>query len=216
MADRSLFELKSTPGTAPFTWRRGNCFSRLDYVFVNSLLGAHVRSNRIAWYEFGSNFDHACVEATFVSGKSSTRGRSFPKLFKTDIASDLDRDWVKKHIEDTVAQFPGHWDPHMRLEYLKVVIRTKVLELRKMRISSSSSQSIKDRINSLISSNCSQSDIDLIESLKVELAKAESVEAEAMRIRAGAKWVEEGEKSTRYFLGRFKARMAAGPPIDPK
>ena len=42
----------------------------------------------------------------------------------------------------------------------------------------------------------------------MELGQAEANQAKTMRIRAGVKWAEEKEKSTRYFLGRFKTRCA--------
>ena len=47
-----------------------------------------------------------------------------------------------------------------------------------------------------------------IDSLKLRLHELEEREAEILRIKAGIKWREEGEKSTSYFLARFKARSA--------
>ena len=45
--------------------------------------------------------------------------------------------------------------------------------------------------------------------LKLELLQAEEAEAEELRLRAGIKWREEGERSSKYFLSRLKTRELA-------
>ena len=45
-----------------------------------------------------------------------------------------------------------------------------------------------------------------LDALKLRLHELEEVEADTLRIKAGVKWREEGEKSTSYFLAKFKAR----------
>ena len=35
---------------------------------------------------------------------------------------------VKRELEERLAQIPDHWDPHVKLEYLKVSIRSVISE----------------------------------------------------------------------------------------
>ena len=162
------------------------------------------------WHEFGPHYDHACVKVQFAPTQVVDRGRSFPKLFKTDISNEVSKAWLKDQLDALQRQMLPHWDPHMRLEFVKSMLRSKTLELRQMNKRTLGSEVIKDRLNSLIAKSIfTRADIDCIEALKADLLLAEEQESETMRIRAGVKWREEGERSTRYFLSRFKARVNA-------
>ena len=211
MSDRSLCEAdKSNSQNNSFTWRRGLCCSKLDYIFLTPLLHTNVTECNTRWYEHGHSYDHACVGVKIASVQKAERGRSFPKLFCSDISAETDKVWIKEQLEKISAECLPHWNPLLRLDYTKSMLRVKVLELRKMKTRTCSSDTIKDKINA-ISANpiLTRSEIDNIESLRVELARAEETEAEILRIKAGVKWRENGEKSTKYFLGRFKARTVA-------
>ena len=210
-AHRSLLEINPKDSQKNFfTWKRGNCFSKLDYIFVSPLLSANIAKSVIKWYEFGSRYDHACVDVLFTAIRVTSRGRSFPKLFKTDIALESDRIWIRDQLKEFVQQLPPHWNPHMQIDFIKTMLRSKVLELRKMKQHCSSSAAIKEKISMLATKPImTRVEIDTIENLRLELATAEESESETMRIRAGVKWREEGERSTKYFMSRFKARVAA-------
>ena len=89
----------------------------------------------------------------------------------------------------------------MKLEFVKTMLRSKALELRSMNTRSCNSESIKEELDALLAKSIfTREDINCIEVLKLNLANAEELECETMRIRAGVKWREEGERSTRYFL----------------
>lgn len=211
LATRSLLEIQTHDSrNNGFTWRRGNCFSKLDYIFASPLLHAQAKNTLIKWYEFGSNYDHACIKASFVASSTPARGRSFPKLFKTDISNEADRLWIVNQLDNFSQQISPHWNPHMKLEFVKTMLRVKVLELRKMNKFTSSSDVIKERIDGIVAKPIlSRADIQQVEALRIKLARAEEVEEETMSIRAGIKWREEGERSSKFFLSRFKARAAA-------
>ena len=209
--DRGLVEVKASDSRLSlYTWRRGSCFSKLDYMFVSPYLGSNLTASAVTWHKFGANYHHPCFESQFRFTCKTDRGRSFPKLFYTDISTDKDKVWIKQQIELMLQQCLPHWDPHMKLDFVKNMLRSKTLELRLMNRYSSSSDSIKEKLNSLLTKPIfTRSDILAIEALRLDLAKAEEQEAELLSLKAGVKWREEGEKSTRYFLSRFKARSAA-------
>ena len=151
-----------------------------------------------------------CVCKLYSHRFRNWREVDFPKLFKTDIGLKIDRVWVKTQLDQAALQIPQHWDPHIRVEFMKTTQRTKVLELRKMNQNSCSTEAIVGRINSVTSKPIlNREDFHSIEELKLELARAEEQEEEKMRIKAGVKWREEGERSGKYFMSRYKTRLAA-------
>ena len=210
MSIRSLSEPTQLKQHQSYTWRRGDCFSKLDYVFASKALIPMVVSTAVRWHEFGANFDHAAVRVEFQSRDKPARGRSFPKLFHSDVRSDKDKNWLSEQLTQCQEQIPDFWDPHQKLEFLKTMLRSKTLELRQMRKFEDSSSAIRSKINELvINSPVTRDQAIELEQLRLKLSGAEEIEAEALKVAAGVKWREEGEKSTAYFLARFKARTAA-------
>ena len=194
-------------GIDRFTWRRANCCSRLDYIFLSTGLSSIVQSANTEWYMFGSNYDHASVSIKIGKKIGFTRGRSFPKIYKSDIASPRSVAWIAERLEEAKSQIPSHWNPHQVHEFLKMTLRSKTLEVRAMNRNQTNVSSIKERINQLLRVPTVDS-LRAVDQLKAELFQAEEVEAEVIRLRAGIKWREHGERSSKYFLGRLKSREA--------
>ena len=191
-----------------FTWRRANCCSRLDYVYVSTSLISRVQAHETQWYSFGSTYDHASVTVKIGSKIEIPRGRSFPKLFKSDIVSPRSVEWIRSQLEEARLQIPNHWNPHQVHDFLKMILRSKTLEIRAMNKKFSSTKAIADKINEVlrIPTDEARSEADR---LKIELLQAEEAEAEVLRLRAGIKWREQGEKSSKYFMGLLKSREAS-------
>ena len=119
-------------GTDRYTWRRANCCSRLDYIFLSTGLSSQVQCAKTDWYQFGSKYDHASVTVTMGRKTGFSRGRSFPKLYKSDISSPVSVAWVGEQLEQAKRQIPIHWNPHQVHEFLKMTLRSKTLEIRAM------------------------------------------------------------------------------------
>ena len=179
-------------------------------MFATPLLTVNSTSAIVKWHDFGAHSDHASVTTSFVMAHKSDKGRGFPKLFKTDITGEKNNGWIKSQIDFFMRQVPQRWDPLIKLDFLKAMLRSKTLELRTMNKRTFGSEAIKEKLNCILSKTIStRTDIDNIEALRLELVKVEDQEVETQRIKSGVKWREEGEKSTRYFLGRFKSRAGA-------
>ena len=109
-----------------------------------------------------------------------------------------------------LADAPGHWDPHLKLEFLKMCLRTifeKVQADRKKKEATEEhylNLELDLAIKSLAKGNISLRDrvelIDHVEELRTQ--KEIMVENKGKRLaeKLGTKWYNEGEKSTRYFL----------------
>ena len=108
-----------------------------------------------------------------------------------------------------------HWDPHIKLDYIKLVIRTKVLEIRaRNKVSESQLQALRrelEEFNNLTQIEGTQ--LTRFNDLRLDIHKEEEKQAEKLRIMAGVKWREEGERSTKYFLNAIKIREA-GATVD--
>ena len=207
LLDRNLCETVPEIPSKSFTWRRGTCLSKLDYIFLSSALMARASSVKTSWHEFGANLDHATISVQLKSGRETERGRSFPKLFKTDISSEQDRQWIHSQLRLHESQFPVHWNAHQKLDFLKMILRTKTLELRHMKKFENRCSLVREEINSIIlTAPLDPAKAAQLDELKLRLHELEEIEAETLRIKAGVKWREEGEKSTSYFLARFKAK----------
>ena len=207
MIERDMFETVSAEAKNSFTWRRGSCLSKLDYIFLSSALFARSNPVKTQWHEFGANLDHAAISVQIRTSMNSVRGRSFPKLFKTDIHSEQDRNWLREQISLQENQIPAHWNAHLRLDFVKMILRSKALELRQMKKFENSCASVREEINSLVLQvPLNDERVARLDFLKMKLHELEEVESEMLSIRAGVKWREEGEKSTSYFLAKFKAK----------
>ena len=204
LSDRDMAE---PSGLTHHTWRRGTCSSKLDYIFVSRSMLHRIKKVETKWHVFGANFDHAAVSIHVISAPNTPRGRSFPKVFKSDIANEIDKGWLLEQLIQSESQMLPHWTPHMKLDFIKTMLRSKTLELRQMRKSEKDIERLRNEINSLANATpISTETADKIDSLKLRLHDLEEATSEELRIKSGVKWREEGEKSTAFFLARFKAR----------
>ena len=135
-------------------------------------------------------------------------GFSYPKLNILDLGSQIEE--LKGEIIAAISEFPTHWDPHQKLDYIKVFIRTKVLEIRaKNKITISQLELLRnelDEFSKLPSIDEEQS--KSFNELRAVIHREEEKQSEKLRIIAGVKWREEGERSTKYFLNAAKIKEA--------
>ena len=193
-----------------FTWRRPNTdvFSTIDYVFHNTgeltLVG-----NSSDWSL--SMSDHAAVKCDFAFtgkevGKRSKVTRLDPSLIK-----DRERMLrIKEVINALMAMIPADWNPHIRLDYLKMCTRTvwEKHQAERKRIESDEEAQINEELNKAISkletSDLSEREkadlIEYIEELRIDKASEIEKKGERLAEKLGTKWYNEGEKSTRYFM----------------
>ena len=108
-----------------FTWRRPNsdCFSTIDHIFYSEE-SLNLMTADTDWSLTMS--DHAAVVANFNSKREPKLPRSrIPRLDPTILAGD-GAAAIKDEIYAMINEAPGTWDPHLRLEYAKMCIRTIV------------------------------------------------------------------------------------------
>jgi exonuclease III len=199
-----------------YTWKRGNCYSRLDHVFVSSESIQRVISSTTDWCFEKS--DHAAVVIELVNLNQIKKGPGIVKV-NTKILDDskiIAR--MAEEIDRMMAQTDESWNPHTRLEFLKVSIRTifsaKISEVRKgIRVELEETEAEINQLENLkirvLSQNNSNKCEQQLRCENVETASKNLTEklnflreklSKTMAFVSKAKWYEFGEKSNKFFL----------------
>ena len=191
-----------------FTWNRGNTFSKIDHIFVTHDLLVSISDYNTIW-DFVKS-DHAAIQLTINLDGKSSRGRSYPKLSLIDLKGDGVVTEIKTEICKAIQDFPHHWNPHLKLDFIKLVIRTKILEIRaRNKKVKDSIQHLRDKVNDFCTlTSLSSQQVTDFANARSELYNAEEIEAERLRLAAGVKWREQGERSNKFFLASLKTNQA--------
>jgi exonuclease III len=205
-----------------YTWKRGNCCSRLDYIFLSKSLVTKITKVKLDWAYDSS--DHAALEIVLKIEETPKRGPGLTRINTTILEDPVLSKQVEEEIGVMMAQADDTWDPHLRLEFLKVCIRsvisTKVMENRKS--TRKDIQECEEELNEIENlkigllkeqKNLSQKigsikSIDTAaDKLKQKLSKLRKALNDAMTFTSKAKWFEYGEKSNKFFLNLNKGRQ---------
>ena len=197
-------------GEKKFTWRRPNTdiFSTIDKILISQEKFEVIESSTNWSVSFS---DHAALEVELKLKESEIFERSKvtrldPSLMKVpEIKAQIEREFLEM-FKDAGTD----WNPHLKLEFAKMCIRTVVEKAqadRKVKESSEEEEVDKElnlAIEALQNSNTEQRHkedlIEYVEELRNK--KALFIEKKGQRLaeKLGTKWYNEGEKSTKYFL----------------
>ena len=197
-----------SPNGNNFTWNRGDIFSKLDYIFISADLLDVIGVYDTIWDLVKS--DHAAIKLSLTFDNPCKRGRSYPKLFLSDLKGEGIIEAIRDEISKAIDDFPSHWTPHQQLDFIKLVIRTNVLEVRaRNKVTNETIDLLRDELNSFkIYSTLNEQQITRFNYLRAKLYQEEGILAEKLRIMAGVKWIEEGERSTKFFLNSINSKRA--------
>ena len=206
-----------------FTWKRGTCYSRLDYIFVSESLLANISKVEHNW-SFETS-DHAALSVEFKLNQIPVRGPGISKVNTNILDDPKTLNEVRFEIKSLMEQVGTNWDPHMTLEFLKMNIRSvlsaKTSDIRKFYFNEI--KELEDEINQLESIRISTlenlesleendeskiNNVDLaIRNLKTKLHILRNKASETQSFKSKAKWFEYGEKSNKFFLNLLKSRQ---------
>ncbi len=204
-----------------YTWNRGNCYSRLDYIFVSSQLIQRISSAEHDW-AFETS-DHAAVRIEFRLENRPVKGPGTVKVNTRILEDPKIREQIRSEINDMMSQTDNSWNPHTKLEFLKMTIRTvfsaKTSEIRRyinVDISELEDDQMEEfKVNILelnspnkaeITSKISKIDIAIL-NLEAKLSQQRNKLNESRSFASRSKWFEYGEKSNKFFLGLMKSRQ---------
>ena len=211
------------PDVRRYTWRRPTPIqqSRLDFFLVNDILAVH--SNQVDILP-GYRTDHSIITISFQFGEDHPR-KSFWK-FNCSLLSDSSYlETINDVISDVVAEYAAlvynrellctmqipdiefTISDQLFLDVLLLKIREKSIQFssQKKKKIEEKEKTLKDIISKLEGKEI----LDNVEQTTLSEARNELVEIRENRmkgvfLRARARWVEDGEKATAYFLGLEK------------
>lgn len=194
-----------------FTWCRKNpsIARRLDYILLDEDLLVNKRKTVIQTLGFS---DHSAV-TTHIKFNNFKRGIS---SFKLNTALLRDNTYVElikgriKRIEEDLS----NEDAQLRWEMIKLEIKTTSKEysrFKKMKTDKdheSYAQELKCIEEQYKLNPNDEKTLETMTNIKKKLEIKKIADTNAARIRAGIKWIEEGEKCNKYFLSLEKSRAA--------
>ena len=207
---------KLNPRGVSFTWSNSDYSqaSRIDRFLISRSLLHFVRSNKVLPCVFS---DHDFVDLELcIDGLSNKRGgvwRLNTALladldFKREISSAIDR---QKSVISDFESLGAWWDD------LKLVIRSTCINYcsRKRQLINRERNFLTKRLIRAKNSFHAGDDSVVSELRDVESALSSLIsrEAEGAKIRSRAKWIEEGEKPTRFFF-RLEQKRAEKNSFD--
>lgn len=199
------------PHTSEYTWSRisqGKLTARrLDYVFLSD--AAHNNATEAEIYSVPSS-DHRGV---YVSLRSAdvARGPGYWKFNNSLLKNKTYIDNINQMIDSYTLETAGE-NAEVRWELLKLKIKSETIQYSKSLAVKRRNKTIELQSN-LNLCECAlartPTDVNLIrkrEELKLLLDICEQDKLKSAQIRSKEKWIQEGDKNTKYFLGLEKSR----------
>ncbi len=218
MDEMEALGLKCVNDKTKHTWNRGKILSTLDYIFTP----VHIADTSPVFnVRFGiDHSDHGLIQTTISYDLDKGRGMFRPNLAFLDCVDH--RSLFEAELFMALNNSNSEWDPHMKLEYAKVMIRSKAAEfsIKYNKKTDDKHKLVVNEINKLQSlkqellandkhplSNVismEQVEADLF-SLNTELDKVLNAKTKLLSSRSRIRWLEFGEKSNKYFLNLNKS-----------
>ena len=209
---------RSVESSAGYTWTRQACQSRLDYIFVSQYLTSRITRVEVS-YSFEQS-DHAAVMVEMHVNEDIKVGPGLTKVNSAVLSDPAQLLAVKAEISEMMGQIPVEWDPHQRLEFFKVAIRTTVSEAvgrdrGELRKSIAEIEESLDDMHKLKCKACAVVNVverdnkvglitNAIDRLANDLALLREKQSAATSFKSRARWFDQGEKSNKYFLNLNK------------
>ena len=208
---------------AGFTWNRGKCFSRLDHVFVSESILRYIKEVSTDW-AFDKS-DHAAVIIDVKLPTTSQLGPGIVRVNTSVLENHKLLEQIRINLKEYLDQAPISWNPNLKLEFLKVGIRTTFAEAaRQYNIDSKCEhEMVEGELNHLVNLKIKMASVQNVNK-EEQTRKLENIELAISQIqakqtilatkysqdlakKAKIKWYELGERSNKYFLGLLKLRQ---------
>jgi hypothetical protein len=213
--------LNKDPG---YTWNRGECYSRLDYIYISNSLNNRIKCSKTNWGFEKS--DHAALVTTLKINPEIKKGPGIIKVNSEVIKDPIKKEQIRDELTFLLSQIPNEWDGHMKLDFLKISLRSTIAkytsikrqedkeELENLEGALNDTEILKmkvvtkiasDQNNSVLRTNLNKIEIAR-NSIKHELEVSRNKVTERLSFKANAHWYEYGEKSNKFFLNLNKVK----------
>jgi len=205
-----------------FTWGHRNSSttrSRIDRIFITKTLEI-LDSNVITDFD---QSDHSMLITNFLISNINDRGPGCYKINPTVLENESVKKEIEQQISNLIGTTPDHFNPHLKWDYIKMGIRNIFMtacsrenKSNKFELECAESElnSLHQRLTQLLTEGGLDSDMP-VRLLRLEIKrcteavdKQREIEARNLIYFSRAKWAEDGEKSSKYFLNLIKSKTA--------
>ena len=196
-----------------YTWKKLHPFkqARLDFFLVSEQLFVDINSAEI---EAGYRTDHSAINI-ILNFQKQTKGRSFWK-FNNSLLKDPDYVKLVKNVikavkeqyssqentnEIPISDLQFNINEQLFFDTLLMEIRGKTISYstyKKKKSQNKKEASLINEIN-ILEENFDPSKEDTLKEKQKELLEIRQKKIEGVKIRSRARWIEEGEKASKYF-----------------
>jgi hypothetical protein len=100
-----------------YTWKRGTCYSRLDYIFISNELLSSLNKAEQNWAYEAS--DHAALSISIKQNNTVTKGPGIIKVNTKILENPSTVSIIKNEVKLMMEQIDESWNPHAKLEFLR-------------------------------------------------------------------------------------------------
>jgi hypothetical protein len=111
-----------------YTWNRGLCYSRLDCIYVSQSIESRIKSSSTNW-GFDKS-DHVAVTTSIRLKNEIKKGPGITKVNTDILKNPTTIAQIRDEIIFLLSQIPDDWNGHVKLEYLKMVIRSTMAKYK--------------------------------------------------------------------------------------
>ncbi len=182
---------------------RGFVQSRLDFWLVSRNLEYSVKNTEI---QPGRRSDHSIVIVQLSRVSEGKRGKGFWKLNTSLLKDKLYLEKIRGCIQNSKANYAGTTnDKRLLWDVIKCDIRSETIRfaINKSKADRQMEHELTQKLKELeisIASDPSDDTVAEYNVVKLELDRLLLSKARGAMLRSKAKWVEESEKNTSYFL----------------
>ena len=193
------------PTTKRYTWHSRGKAARLDYFLISE----HLMNDLITYKIIpGLHSDHSILIIT-LNNSNKNRGRGFWKFNCNLLHDKIYVKTVKDILSECKKKYTNMTDKGLIWELCKLEIRSFSVPycIKKKKERSAFKRSLEEELEKLLVLLDQNLDKDTLNSYnlnKKELQDIEREETNAIIFRSKVKWIEEGEKNTKYFLNLEK------------
>ena len=219
LLSRSIQELdlldtwkKQNPSSIEYTWTSSankDLQSRIDYIFMSKYLLNFVSNCDIVSAPFS---DHKAVVVK-LKDRTKIRGPGYWKLNVSVLKEDLYCEQIVKIFKDCVNESLNlNFCKRLTWDLFKIKVKEFSIKYCQQKAQRKNDEILNLENNIKVFDRAlSKSQSELLESkkehMKAKLAKCLEDKASGAQVRSRAKYMEEGEKSTSYFLKLEKQRQ---------
>jgi exonuclease III len=201
------------PHVKRYTWRRKRVGkppqqSRIDYCLVSDTLINVIEESDILP---GFRSDHSLVTISINNIEAPNRGRGYWKFNNELLKDETYKSMIEINFQNGVYQTEFSGDPALDWDALKMMMRRDTISyaIRKTKRLKEYSNQLSQNLEKADKEFCNSSvqDSDKAEeyfTMKAEWQAYQNSKTAGARLRSKARWVEEGEKNTKYFLNLEK------------